>query len=63
VGSADTIGVARGAVGAALHPARVPARSVETIAMILNVFFIFFTFPFWFHHYHARIKSAYASIG
>ena len=61
------IGVPYGVIGvgigvAALHPARNIARSAETIAMVMNVFFIFFTFPLWFRVYCARNKHENASI-
>jgi hypothetical protein len=47
VGIADCIAVTPGTCGAALHPASMPASSVETIAIIMTVFFILFTFPFF----------------
>jgi hypothetical protein len=63
MGETVSPGVGIGAGVAALHPASVPARSKEATAMIMNVFFILFTFPFGFLHYCARNACENAGIG
>jgi len=57
IGVTSGVNMGAGVGVAALHPAMSIARSTETIAMTMNAFFIFFTFPLWFRVYIAQKQT------